>query len=177
MVTINDVLTNDLITELGSQLKEVKEITPPLWADFVKTGVHKERPPVQKDWWYTRTAAVLVTISKIGPIGVSKLTTKYGGRKNRGHKPEVFRKGSGSIIRNVLQQLESAGLIKKVEKATGRQVHPLYNADQSGGVSRLVADIGLARRKLGFKPRTDIDKGLRLLLEKDPQFKAAAKVR
>jgi UDP-glucose 4-epimerase len=74
------------------------------------------------------------------------------------------------------QELSINELIKKVGQATRRKVHPLYNSAQSGGVSRLVADIGLARRKLGFKPKTDIDKGLRLSLERDPQFKVAAKV-
>jgi UDP-glucose 4-epimerase len=74
------------------------------------------------------------------------------------------------------QELSINELIKKVEQATRRKAHFLYNSAQSGGVSRLVADISLARRKLGFNPRTDIDKGLRLLLERDPQFKVAAKV-
>ncbi len=74
------------------------------------------------------------------------------------------------------RELSINELIKKVEQTTRREVHPLYNSAQSGGVSRLVADISLARRKLGFKPKTDIDKGLRLLLERDPQFRVAAKV-
>jgi UDP-glucose 4-epimerase len=74
------------------------------------------------------------------------------------------------------RELSINELTKKVEQATKLEIHPLYNADQSGGVSRLVADIGLARHKLGFKPKTDINKGLRLLLERDPQFKIAAKV-
>jgi UDP-glucose 4-epimerase len=73
------------------------------------------------------------------------------------------------------RELSINQLIKKVEQATGREAHPLLNAAESGGVSRLVADIGLAKRKLGFKPKTDIDKGLRLLLERDSQFKVAAK--
>jgi UDP-glucose 4-epimerase len=72
------------------------------------------------------------------------------------------------------RELSINELIKKVEQATGREVHPLHNAAESGGVSRLVADISLARRKLGFNPKTDIDKGLRLLLERDPQFKSTA---
>ena len=74
------------------------------------------------------------------------------------------------------QELSINELIKKVEQATGREVHSLYNSAQSGGVSRLVADISLARCKLGFNPKTDIDKGLRLLLEWDPRFKVVAKV-
>ena len=73
------------------------------------------------------------------------------------------------------RELSINQLITKVEQATGREVHPLHNEAESGGVSRLVADISLARRKLGFNPKTDIDKGLRLLLERDPQFKATAK--
>ena len=74
------------------------------------------------------------------------------------------------------QELSINELIKKVEQATGREVHSLYTSAQSSGVSRLVADISLARCKLGFNPKTDIDKGLRLLLERDPQFKVADKV-
>jgi UDP-glucose 4-epimerase len=73
------------------------------------------------------------------------------------------------------RELSINELVKRVERATKRGVHPLYNAAQSGGVSRLVADISLAKRKLGFKPRTDINKGLKLLLERDPQFESATK--
>lgn len=73
------------------------------------------------------------------------------------------------------RELSINQLIKKVEQATGHEAHPLHNPAESGGVSRLVADIGLAKRKLGFKPKTDIDKGLRFLLERDPQFKVTAK--
>jgi len=73
------------------------------------------------------------------------------------------------------RELSINELTQKVEQATGHEVHPLHNLAQSGGVSHLVADISLARRKLGFNPTTDIDKGLGLLLERDTQFKAAAK--
>ena len=63
-----------------------------------------------------RTASVLTPIKAKGPIGVSKLRRKYGGKKNRGVKEEHSYKGSGSIIRKCLQQLEKAGLIKQMEK-------------------------------------------------------------
>lgn len=116
MVTINDVSPTDLIKQLSKDLKEVNQITPPEWVDYVKTGAFKQRVPAEKDWWYTRTAAILKSVAKLGPIGVSKLRTKYGGKKNRGHKPERFYKGSGSIIRKNLQQLEEAGLIEKTVK-------------------------------------------------------------
>ena len=115
-MTLYDVPVNDLLIKTAEELKNIKEITPPIWADFVKTGVHKERPPVQKDWWYVRAASVLRILHILGPVGVSKLRNKYGGKKNRGARPEKFFRSSGNILRKVLQQLEAAGLAEKAEK-------------------------------------------------------------
>jgi len=56
------------------------------------------------------------------PVGVSRLRTAYGGRKNRGHAPEHFYKGSGNIIRKALQELEKLGLVEKTPK--GRVITP-----------------------------------------------------
>jgi len=50
-------------------------------------------------------------------VGTQKLRVKYGGKKNRGHKPERFYPASGAIIRKILQQLEKSQLIKQVEKS------------------------------------------------------------
>ena len=68
-------------------------------------------------------------------------------------------------------------LVRKVEEATGRAVDVLYNKAQSGGVSRLVADISLARRVLDFHPKTDVDRGLGLMLAQDTRFQTAAQAR
>jgi nucleoside-diphosphate-sugar epimerase len=38
-------------------------------------------------------------------------------------------------------------------------------------VSRLCADITLAKEKLSFTPRYDLEEGLRLTLERDPRFR------
>ena len=121
-----DVDPNDLIEELAKELKNIDSIKPPEWAQFVRTGVHKERPPARDDWWYIRAAAVLRSVARLGPIGVAKLRTKYGGKKNRGNKMAHFYKGSGNIIRKILQQLEKAELLKKEEKKIrrGRLVAP-----------------------------------------------------
>lgn len=126
MVTINNVDASELVEKTAEELKKIEDIKPPLWASFVKTGAHKERPPANKDWWYVRAASILRTISKLGPIGVSKLRTRYGGKRNKGSCAESFYKGSGSIIRKILQQLEKAALIKKVEKSLrkGRIITP-----------------------------------------------------
>lgn len=123
-MNVLNVPADKVLTRAGEELKKV--IKKPRFADFVKTGMHKERPPFNKDWWYVRAAAILRSIYKLGPIGVSKLRTKYGGRKNRGVAPDKYFKGSGSIIRKILQQLEQAGLIKKVDKGVhkGRIITP-----------------------------------------------------
>lgn len=118
MTSIYDVPSNELIERTSTELKKIKEIEPPVWSRFVKTGRFKERPPVREDWWYIRAASILRRIYKLGPIGVSKLRTKYGGKKDRGHKTEHVYKGSGNIPRKILQQLERAQLIMYVEKGT-----------------------------------------------------------
>jgi len=126
MTTIYDVDPSELIKKAASSLKSTDEIKEPEWAKFVKTGASKERPPVENDWWFTRTASLLRKVYVLGPIGVNKLRKKYGGKKNRGHKPEKFYKGGGNIIRKILQQLEKAELIKHAEKGVhkGKIVTP-----------------------------------------------------
>ncbi len=123
MLTARDVPADILIERLKEKLKEMPEIKPPEWAKYVKTGSHKERPPQQDDWWYIRAASILRTIYLRGPVGVEKLRTKYGGRKDRGVRPERFRKASGHIIRKIMQQLEQARLLEKVERK-GRRITP-----------------------------------------------------
>ncbi|MCD4759933.1 30S ribosomal protein S19e [archaeon] len=113
---IQNTPINVLLDNTSKQLKGIKEITPPEWAKFVKTSAARERPPVEKDWWYARAASILRKLYIYGPIGVNKLKRKYGGKKNRGHKPERYYKGSGKIIRTILQQLEKTGLIEKTKK-------------------------------------------------------------
>lgn len=106
---------NDVCKEM---LKKIEELRPPEWSLYAKTGTHRKYPPQQEDWWYIRAASLLRRIYIDGPIGIARLRTFYGGRKERGHKPEHFRKGGGSNIRKILQQLENAGLvaISKKEK-------------------------------------------------------------
>ncbi len=116
-----------LIKKTAEELKKNKLVEMPEWAKFVKTGHHKERHPIEKDWWYIRAASVLRKLyinSK--PIGVNRLRKVYGGKKNRGYKPERFYKASGKIIRVILQQLEKSKLIKQTEKGVhkGRVISP-----------------------------------------------------
>ncbi len=116
MSKIFEVDPSELVEKVAVELKKVPEVKAPDWASFVKTGKSKERPPQREDWWQVRAAAILRSVAKLGPVGVSKLRTKYGGKKNRGHKTEHFYKGSGSIARVILQQLEKAGFVKQAQK-------------------------------------------------------------
>lgn len=121
MTTAFDVPATPLITEAAKRLHEVKEIAAPEWAPFVKTGIHNEKPPVQADWWHTRVAAVLRKVYTDGPIGTETLRAHFGGYRDRGNRPNHAAKGSGSIAREALQQLEAAGLVQAVP-AQGRIV-------------------------------------------------------
>ncbi len=122
MTTVYDVPADKLVPLVAAELKGRPELAPPAWAEFAKTGVHKEMPPEDPDWWFTRGAAVLRRVYIDGPVGVERMRTFYGGRKNRGSKPNRFKKGSGSVIRELLQQLENAGLV--VKDKGGRRASP-----------------------------------------------------
>ncbi len=121
MITFRDVEPGALIDMAAQELKKQKIVTPPEWSTYVKTGSHVERTPEDRDWWYIRSASVLRR-TYIQPVGVSRLKTVYGGRKNRGFKPERRRDAGGKILRVIFQQLGEAGLVKKSKK--GRVITP-----------------------------------------------------
>lgn len=116
MVTVYDVPPEKLIAKAAAQLRTIETIKVPDWAEFVKTGRHTEKAPVQNDWWYTRSASVLRKVFLKGPIGTSRLAGEYGGFADRGSKPNRAVKGSRAIARRCLIQLEQAGLISKDQK-------------------------------------------------------------
>ena len=110
MAGIYDSKIQESINQIKGSLKDTIQI--PEWTKFVKTSHGKQRAPSNNDWYVTRAAAILITIYKRGPIGTNTLRIKYGCKKDRGHRPEKFVRGSGKIIRTILQQLEKAELIK-----------------------------------------------------------------
>ncbi len=123
MVNVYDVPADPLITKLAERLRSEGNIRPPEWADYVKTGVHKEKAPSQDDWWYQRIAAILRKVYVKGPIGVIRLSAKFGGKVDRGSKPYRARKGSRSITRTALKQLEELDYVVN-EKGRGRMISP-----------------------------------------------------
>jgi small subunit ribosomal protein S19e len=126
MTTVYDIPPSVLIGNLAEELKSFDAIKPPEWAQFAKTGVHKQAPPEDENWWYTRSAAVLRRVYIDGPVGVQRMRTFYGGARDRGSNPYQFRRGSGSVLRKILQQLEDAGLVE--HDAAGRRITPAGQA-------------------------------------------------
>jgi UDP-glucose 4-epimerase len=63
---------------------------------------------------------------------------------------------------------ELANLVLQV---TNSDAEVIINPRTDPGVSRMCADLTLAREKLGYQPRLSLAEGLRLTLEKDARFK------
>ncbi len=120
MKSIDDVDSSRMVKVTAEELRS--KISMPEWARFVKTGVSRERPPENDDWWYVRAASILRRISKRKNVGAQRLRTYYGGLHRRGHKPAHFARGSGKVIRTIMQDLEKAGFVKKDKK--GRIITP-----------------------------------------------------
>ncbi len=79
---------------------------------------------------------------------------------------------NGSVI-NVGSGIETSvrDLIKFVMDVTGGKAEVIYNATTSGGVSRMRADLSLAKEKLGYRPSIKLEEGLRLTVKRDNRFK------
>lgn len=121
MTTAYDVPAKDLIAALTKKLLNESAIVPPDWSKFVRTGVSKENPPETKDWWQTRCASLLRKLYVNKAMGVEHMRAEYGGKRNRGSKPNKAEAGSGAIVRHALQQLETAGYVTKM-KGKGRML-------------------------------------------------------
>ena len=105
--------------KLAEALKNIQEIKEPEWVGLVKSGAAKERPIEDPDFWYKRAASILRQIYRRNIVGVNKLRTKYGSKKNRGYAPEKYKKAGGKIIRSILQQTDVAGLTEIAKEIKG----------------------------------------------------------
>lgn len=113
MTSIRNAQSEKLVMKTKEELKKVEAIKPAPWMRFVKSGSQKDRPPVQDDFWYIRAASILRRIYLDGPVGVSRLRSFYGGRQQRGYQHPIAKKSAGNHLRKIMQQLETAGFIKK----------------------------------------------------------------
>jgi len=105
--------------KLAQALKEIPEFNEPEWAQFVKSSPSKQRPIEDADFWHKRAASILRQIYRNRIVGVNRLRTRYGSKKNRGMKPERFMKAGGKIIRTILQQSDKAGFTETIKEIKG----------------------------------------------------------
>jgi UDP-glucose 4-epimerase len=82
----------------------------------------------------------------------------------KGVNGEVINVGSGT-------ETTIRDLAKLIKETAGGSPEEVYNPRVGGGVSRMCADISKAKEHLDYVPLIPLDMGLRLTLEKDPQFK------
>lgn len=119
MNSVYELHAQEYNLKLAEALKKIPEFKTPEWVQFVKSGPAKERPIEDDDFWYKRAASILRQIYKKQVVGVNRLRTKYGSKKNRGYKPEEFRRASGKIIRTILQQADKAGFTEIAKAVKG----------------------------------------------------------
>jgi len=77
---------------------------------------------------------------------------------------QVINIGSGS-------ETSVRELVRLILETVISQVEVMYNPRNDPGVSRLCADISLAREKLGYQPSIALADGLRLTRERDSRFR------
>ncbi|MCU4926214.1 30S ribosomal protein S19e [Halobacteria archaeon AArc-dxtr1] len=123
MATMYDVPADALIDALAADLED--RLDEPDWAQFAKSGVDRELPPTQEDFWATRAASLLRKVADNGPIGVERLATEYGGGKSGSTRyrvaPDKRADGSRNLIRTILQQLEDEDLVETAD-GEGRRI-------------------------------------------------------
>jgi small subunit ribosomal protein S19e len=123
MTTLYDVPADALIDALADELDD--QIDEPQWAKFAKTGVDRELPPEQEDFFAVRAASLLRKVATNGPIGIERLSTQYGGSKDGSNRyrvsPSKRADGSRNVIRTILQDLEEADLVETAD-GEGRRI-------------------------------------------------------
>lgn len=127
MTSLYDAPAEDVLEALAETLREESAVEEPEWLQFTTTGIDRELPPEQEDFWSRRAASVLRKVAIDGPIGVGSLKAEYGSAKQGSTRyrvrPRRNAEGSGSIVRTILQQLEAAGYVE-IAEGEGRKVTP-----------------------------------------------------
>ena len=117
MATLYDVPAEEFVEALAERLADDDTFDEPDWATIVKTGVGRELPPEQEDFWQRRAASVFRKVAVDGPVGVQRLRTAYGDSKQGSTRyrvrPNQKTGSSGKIVRTILQQLEDEGLVEQ----------------------------------------------------------------
>ncbi len=120
MANVFDVKGSELVKRAAAQLKTM--LKKPEYLNYVKSGANKERVPADPDFYFVRSASILRQVYLNGPLGVSRLRTRYGSRKEHKIHRHHHVMAGGSIIRDIMASLETVNLVKKTKK--GRVITP-----------------------------------------------------
>ena len=123
MTHATDVPATALLPRLATELKTRQSVTPPPWATFVKTGVHKQLARIQPDWWTFAVPRFFASSISSDPRASSVSPRSTGGKRDRGSAPYHARTGSRAILREIVHQLEGSGLVQG-QKNRGRKLSP-----------------------------------------------------
>ncbi|MEN8173183.1 MAG: NAD-dependent epimerase/dehydratase family protein [Chloroflexota bacterium] len=68
------------------------------------------------------------------------------------------------------KEVSTRTLAKKILEITESTAEIIYNPRSNAGVERMCSDLTLAEEKLGYEPKTSLEEGLRLTMERDSRF-------
>lgn len=119
MANILEVESGELIKRTAEKLKE-QGVVKPSYVDYVKTGPGRDRMPDGGLFWYVRCASILRQTYVNGPIGISKLRTRYGNRQRHNVHKAHHAKAGGSMIKDAFDTLEKLGYVQKTKE--GREI-------------------------------------------------------
>ena len=115
MSNVLEVDNAKLVEAAAERLKKMG-VEKPKYVEYVKSGAGNERVPLSRDFWYFRCASILRQTYINGPIGISKLRTRYGTRKRHAvHRHHMVRAG-GSMIKDAFTALEKIGYVKATKE-------------------------------------------------------------
>jgi len=111
--TVKDVSAHDFVRAYAVHLKRTGKMELPSYVDLIKTGPHKEMPPLDPDWYYIRAAAVARHVYVRQGVGVGAFRRIFGSPKNNGVGRHHKTKAAGGHIRLILRQLEAMRIVEK----------------------------------------------------------------
>lgn len=120
MSSVFDAKASEIVKVAAQRLKD--KIKKPAYLAYVKSGADRERPPHDPDFWFMRSASILRQVYINGPVGVSKLRTRYGQRKTHVVHRMHHEQTGGSIISDSFVELEKINFIKRTKN--GRVITP-----------------------------------------------------